>query len=373
MKNLWIFLLASALYCKEPTSSPLTEINIHGVKQARSMPHLGNHKCTLGVSFLFWQANQDGLAFASKATTNPEDLFAIPLSSAVDPQINLTIEEPSFSWEPGVRAEFGGFFNRHDNWDLTIVGTAFWGKGYGKKKSDNISSVMFPTWVPIFLGDRLLEARQKWNLNYYVADFNLGRDYFISRAITLHPFASLRGAYIPQKYRVRYDALVLLDSPPNTAAPAYPSLTFHQTYWGIGPRLGVDGGWHFTKRWLLLGKISGSLLYGHFDVRQKVNAVDSDTAPIPFILRFKTSIYRLRANLEGALGFGYERLWNKDRCRVSLSLLFEASEWFNHNQFSKLETATQFDGANSSLFTQPDSQQGNLGLQGMTASLKFDF
>ena len=157
----------------------------------------------------------------------------------------------SVSWRPGFRVGVGYTFAKKDFWDLMALWTHF---------------------------------KAESTITYNVYDLDLGRDYFISKAVSIRPFLGVRGATIDQRLN---------------------------KFWGAGAHIGTSMQWHFTKEFSFLGTIGGSLLYGKF------KQLDITTGA---------------ANLEAMLGFGWEKFFYQNRYRLSVKAGYEWSEWFSQNR-----------------------------------------
>ncbi len=249
-------------------------------------------KWSIGADFIYWRADEDGLEYVTK---------------------KHHIHKPGIAWDPGFK--FGLGYTFHDFWGLFFKWTYLHTRQNGHQHGS-----LLPWWND---SKHVRKASAHWRLHYQTYDLNVARDYCVHPKLVVRPYTGLRGALIDQDYKVKYDAK---------------HFKADNDFGGVGVRLGSELRWYMTRRFALKGDLSGSLLYGHFDVHERKP-------------HLKQNLSRVAPNLEAFLGFQWERR------PVTISLGYEFSEWFSQNQMTR-----HF-----------DKVHGDLGLQGATLELLFEF
>lgn len=235
---------------------------------------------------------------------------------------------------------------------------------YATTGSSNYASYMLAT-----------GATGQWRLHFNVIDWEVGRSFFISPKLVLRPHMGFKGTWQKQWYDIDY-TLVGVASPtfdangnPNdfnyTNETEVYSVYNLQRYWGIGTRMGLDSSWMISKCFSIFGEMAASTMFGYFkDTRTDVsNVVDTTTDAV--IVENNTRInlagrkHQVNAVLETQIGLRYDYLFSDDEYRFRLQAGWESQLWFNQNQFLADDLANQ--------------QGANLGFQGLTVNVRFDF
>jgi hypothetical protein len=181
------------------------------------------------------------------------------------------------------------------------------------------------------------------------------------KTIVAHPFMGLRAALIYKKNKTTYR------EPVATAlgSTLRDKFTASSSYWGLGPRTGVDLQFNMSRGWSLLGNLSASLLFGRYDLDEDIMSNISGAIKTYHI---SDDRYAVRANLDAGLGLGWETWLNRNTVRLAPSVLFEASCWFDTNQLFVPKNAA----LTPPVFTN-FRHQGNLVLMGFSFNLQADF
>lgn len=330
---------------------------------------------------LLWQANQSGLGYAIKNSGN------------VYYASNGHIENPKGDWAWGFKLALG-YNMAHDGWDTILQWTCFTDGSkhhtinapangtlfpslvnYGVKLLDNASGPVTSTPSSITTGAS--SASSHWTLNLNILDLALGREFYVSKWLTLRPHAGLRTAWIHQKLNCVYNGITLVDY--NTQ-----SLIVNQTiashlrnnYWGMGLRAGFDSNFGLGSGFSIFNELAASLLLGHFSVSQKEGNVTAPNSPNPLRLKVHDHLSAARAILDMTLGLRYEHTFSEDRYGLMLAVAWEQHLFFNQNQAARFYTPSYVSGPTTSFgngsgaFSIP---QGDLNTQGVTFTVRFDF
>ncbi len=371
----------------------ISEKTVHGDLAGKSPGFLSkNGGFFITGDVLYWKAKQDNLDYAAEFSVN----------TATTPQIVAeSILEPHFRWGWGFRIDAGYGFGRRDDWELDGIWTYFHSKGSGSTSlpaSNKIgtpttfsSQEIIPSWGE-FLGNFAFEASSHWGLHLNLFDFELAKNYFMSKRLSARPHVGLRGAIIHQNIDANYLAglyitqrfLVGAGSGGNFST----SMNAKNHYSGIGPRIGTNLLWQFLSHWGLYGNISASLLYGRFNVSQKysgliVTHIPSIIFPInatvPGSMQNHRHAWRVRTNVDSGVGLEWETFFAKTM-HLTLGIGYEISYWFKQLQlmrtsaeeFQDLSPITGevefFDG-----WVDDREGDGDLAMQGWNFHVRFDF
>jgi Legionella pneumophila major outer membrane protein precursor len=361
-------------------------------------------------SALYWQASESGLDYAMTWRNN------IPTDGA-SPDFGGkgTLHHPKFKWDWGFKLGTG-YNMAHDGWDLFLDWTRFHTQKQnahcgnncpGSSSSvtpfipgDNPSSVVYPLLFPANMipgptdtdsccneniGPGYL-ACMDWRVRLDMIDLELGREFFVSKWLTLRPHAGLRDAWINQRGSVHYQGNIISET---TAADF--AIALKNNFWGIGPRAGIDGQWGLCRGFSLYSELAASLLLGYFKISEFQTpslAVPSGSPAGPIIaapttvaiagsdqsFREKYTAARMVADL--ALGVRYQTSFYDDSYGLMLDIGWEQHMFFGQNQLTRLtrslSPAAFTTNQNNNAFT-PVTNQGDLSTQGVTFTAKVDF
>lgn len=309
------------------------------------------------ADFLYWQAVQDGIEYAlsSKSPIRPGSF----LSSG---EVNIKdgdMKDVDFDWGPGFRVGLGYNF-RYDQWDLFLNWTRFHNHSNSTSHA-HAGGSLSALWVPVTIsGGDIEKAHAHWRLLYDVVDLELGRSFYLTKALSARPFVGLRGAFIRQHFRYRYEDLHV-----DTIPGPFDIVTrTKNNYYSGGLRAGTEMNFRVNQHWSFYGAASTSLVYGNFDLRLRFQFPDLDIGPLK--LGYKSDYNRTKANVEGAIGLQWETGYANGRYHFTILACYEFTEWFNQNQLVKVLAPALFNPA----FLPND---GDLGMQGGTLSARFDF
>lgn len=322
------------------------------------------------ATLLVWKPSIDDLDYGDKVATT------FPGNPDVDMQ--LTLKKPHYNWGTGVRVVLGAYLF-DDRWDFSGSGTYYYSEGKSKSSPHLEHGVtVTPLWPPIFHNNLFgsIKAIDTWSLNFFTADLILGREYAVFSTIVIHPYAGARGAFIFQKNNASYFAII--DEGEGNVTTFNDRFRSQSDYWGIGPRVGTDFTFKFGNHWSLVGNFSAAIVVGNYINKGKYFDRNEQTfAALGFIdidnIRLRDKGFAIRSNLEGSLGFEWEwtTVYKQHEMRIAPSIIFEASEWFDFNQFPRMERKQQ--GQNTQGTIPFNRLHGDLGLFGFNVNLQVDF
>ncbi len=314
-------------------------------------------------SYLLWSPHEDDVDWGVK--------FSTEVTPDVD--IKTQIKKPDFGWYSGARIAVGRYLPHHDHWDISLISTYFYANTENHASpSKSKGGSLISTWSPVPTIFNYSEGKGSWRLNFFTWDLAFGRNLFLSSKITVHPFFTLRSYLIYDNQAARYSGSI------NESNLQQQSLTKFKGYnnsWGLGPRLGSDFTFYLNKFWTIVGSLSGSVLLGSYKVGEElrnkfVNNLSNTTTKINY--NVSDHGYTVRSNLEGSIGMGWEKWVNRNRIRVAPSIVFEAAEWFDMNQWIALKSQATINPTTLNYFS-TDRKHGDLTLLGFTFNLQVDF
>ncbi len=331
--------------------------NVHGTLGGNNPAHnLDIPAFYVTGDFLYWKTNEDGLEFAFTSDS-------APLSTATS---DGKLHDVKFEWSPGFRVGAGYTF-KYDAWDLYANWTHL--DTTARKSLTNNSpaeNTLTQTWFTPQIGAssflNATGASARWRMHYNTGDLELARFFFVSRTLALRPFMGVRGAWIEQRYRARYTGGDFGTISPTT-------FRAHNNFSGGGLRAGLNMLFHFSRNWGLFGKASGSLVYGRFEIREKVTGIVPGGTASATIFEEKHSMNRVRANAEAGGGLQWEYFFCNNKMHVVLSAGYEIVEWFNQNELREFRR----DSTVANNFGFSIARDGDLGMQGFTLAARLEF
>lgn len=350
--------------------SPVVQTNLRGRLQAKSESASVDKGWTVDASFLYWNAKVDGFEFVEKAKIKSTSVGGVPTSIFARGKF----EAPSFdNWDPGVQLGLGYIFPQREQWSVRLGWTHLNTDSHHSVSSDDptlATELLVPTLIPFLTGSAADHASAHWRMEFNTLDLELGRHFFIGKWLSCKPMIGLRAAWIDQHFRAKYDSLYV------TASGIFPfdqSFRCNQDFGGIGLRFGTDLQFYITKCWSILGNLSGSLLWGSIDVKEKATGriFTSDTTSFPEVIKLKQSVDKVRPNLEGSLGFQWQTFYHSDKYRVAVSALYSFAYWFRQNQL--LNEVLNFPPSLQQPASSTIVSNGDLQLQGLNVRFDFDF
>lgn len=339
-----------------PPTDPYLESNF---------PMNANQQWFTKETYLIMKPYEDDNDYASKLTTTG--------SLASEIGMSMKLEKPDFDWFSGVRLGLGRYLANHDKWDLSLFTTYYYALENSSSTPNRArGSLLTPLWSPTFDGGAT-KGNTSWRLNFFNWDLSIGREYNMLKTIVAHPFIGLRAALIYKKYKANY-----FDQFTSGNFDRILNDKFSATndYWGIGPRAGVDLQFNLRSGWSFLGNLSAALFYGRYDLHEEISTKISNFGNTTHTrYHTKDDRYTIRANLDTALGIGWETWLNHHTVRLAPSVLFEASCWFDTNQLFLPRTSTAVSLTPSPLLPTFGNfrRQGNLILMGFSFNLQADF
>ena len=293
----------------------------------------------VSADFIWWKTNISGMEYATNGVVDGGDFVRAGASAK-----RGHVAQPDFDFEPGIKVGMGLDFS-YDGWDLTAEYTWLHSGMQRNSLSAHRGSGAIDLLPAVFSdGDfestHVAKASSRWNQHFNVLDLELGRNFFISRRLTLRPHLGLKNAWISEYWRVK-----------SVVAEGSDRLLQRrkQSLWGMGTRAGLDTVWHFSRNWGLYGDIAVTALWSDFHIRAR----DKDGRVKTFNTR--EVITEVIPVLETGIGITYMTWFNDEDCAFQVSAGWEEQVWLGFNNF-----------VNS-------NRTGNLSLHGLTAKAAIAF
>ncbi|NGX38104.1 MAG: hypothetical protein K1000chlam2_01275 [Chlamydiae bacterium] len=296
------------------------------------------------TEFIYWTVRQDSLGFAF---SNQQVTGAITNGTEKG-----SVFHPDWRLEPGFKVGIGMMFDC-DGWDLYANYT--WLRTRNTKESKIPKGNLTLTnlgWITSF--GQLLTSVEKTSAEYEhdfnVIDLELGRNCFISQCLHLRPHFGFKGTW--QEQRIDLTETGTAFSQIVNAVGNYDN-----EYWGVGLRAGLDSAWHFTRSFSLVSEVAASVLWGQFDSEAKVFDQNASTNLFNVTLNVEDTFHTLKPVLELYIGLRWEDWFCCDEYHYSLEAGWELQWWGGQSQF----------------MGGTETRWGDLGMQGLTVKLRFDF
>ena len=300
---------------------------------------------------LVWNAHENGLPIG-----------VVNKGSATNIS-NSKIRSIHSDWDLGFRLGLG-YNMPHDAWDLSLTWLRFYTNG-SKHIHAHTGRFIFPSRVhptdELAGSAAAATANSHWKNHLNQLDLDLGREFFVSKWLTLRPHFGVRTDWISQKWKNTYRNFNSAATPNKVVAE------YKDKWWGLGLEAGLDTQWGLGAGFSLFGNLTGSILYGFHDL----NYMDTDTPAQAnttaegTFANTRTSYRVSHPTLDLVLGLRYDHMFFDDRFHWGVEIGWEQHVYFSQNQFPVF-----VDNLNPGNFV---SNQGDLTYQGWTIGMRFDF
>ncbi|MEI8300793.1 MAG: Lpg1974 family pore-forming outer membrane protein [Chlamydiota bacterium] len=258
----------------------------------------------------------------------------------------------NFKWDYGFRIGAGYDF-KYDQWDTALYWTWF-----RTETSHTISSapdaIINPEFDAAFLTKNNAQSlKGDWSLLFNMIDWELGRNYWVSKGLSLRPFLGIKGGWIHQSIHANYYNLTI----GNTLTSHVGKEHLKNNFWGIGPSGGINTKWkvrNFKSHFLhLFGDFSFATMWGSWTCAD----VYKSTVPQTFSIKTKNSTLGALM-FRGFLGIGWDVDLNTSKSHFAAKLGFETQLWLDQLRIATLQV---------------QRLHGDLTLQGLTFNCRYDY
>lgn len=343
-------------------------------------PYTCNGDFVLSASALYWKAQIDGLEYGYR-NNEIVILFKPIVTIPTDPLIDAQYLAPKPQWRGGFKIGIA-YHSPCDGWDLDLTWTHFKGRAKDEIQGDGFANPGVTTFWTFWAADQLSppgslaldNAIATWSIDLNDLPLELGREFWVSKYLSLRPYLGVRYISLYQTYNLSYlggawgGALSFNES-------NY-SVEIHNNFRGIGPFAGINTNWHFGCGWSVYGDLSGGIIYGRFTLAQDES---SRLALSPFskrkVLDTEESFRVSRALLNMGLGIEYSALVCDCKYGITAQLGWEQHLYFHQNQMWRVvrnrgDQVTIPNNTGENVFEQT---QGTLNTSGLTLRFAFAF
>jgi hypothetical protein len=335
-----------------------------GLLNPPARPLVEDFDFNLFGDLLIWQAHENGLPIAIK---NKATNFTT-ISGYQNFQ-DASVKHLDFDYDVGFRLGIN-FDTMYDGWDVSLTWLRFDADADAKTFASG-NKELFPSrldgLITAFIGDSdnfagpdplpiYAKAHSRWKSFLNQLDLDLGREFFVSKHLTLRPHFGLRTTWLRQYLNTKYtDGIAISGHPTMTDTSVHEK----NKWWGLGLVGGLDSSWMFCHGFGLYGKLAAAIEYGFTKVRAFQDVED------PIDLTFenlKDSSRISRPILDLELGIKWDHSFSDNSYNFGLHAGWEHHVYFSQNQFHAQESLGQF-----------TANQGDLTYNGWTLGAHLAF
>lgn len=355
--------------CQDPCCPPMSVYNRNVNPPAHCMGMCQNDLYVTGA-FLWWLPDEADFSLGF----NQQTPYVAATATTPGSGANGNLIRFGYQWDPGFRVGLGWQSHTAEGWDVYLDWT--WYKNKTNQSASAVASTagagIIPYWGFSNSGAALAQyanMKANWRLLYNMIDLELGRDFFVSCALSLRPYMGVEGGWIHRKWNVSYSGLLTLSDTSDGPTESYSNKS---NYWGVGPRAGLGGHWWLGKGFNFFGNLSGSLLSGR--VIKNSASFSHPGTTFPFDNSFTDNqIFRIVPHLQAIVGAAYDICFCCDRYRFSISAGWEVNEFWNIPMALYPDVNFIAAGTGNTGVSNRENRSHNLGLSGLTAEARFEF
>lgn len=280
--------------------------------------------------------------------------------SANSSSLSNDLEQVHFGWDLGFRVGASCGI-KHDRWDTKIFYTQFYtkGKDHVSKSPGSIHSTFLGNFYVDnpegrgITGPSYESAILSWRIHFNMFEWELGRNFWVSKSLALRPFIGIKGGWIHQFIHSKWQN-------PNLPASEFFNIgieNLKNNFWGLGPEAGINTKWVLfssqSQFFSIIADISGTIMGGHWSFSDTYkNNVFQEISINSQSINNGASMFRVVTGLE------WNAILKQDLYQFSIKLGYEMQFWLNQLQYYSF-TGGRLDN--------------QLTLQGGTLGVCFDF
>jgi len=321
--------------------------SLQGIPNISARPTCACQSTNVFAHLLVWTARE----------VAPDDWAEVIIQT--EQRSSNTLRPVKFHYDPGFRVGVGHMM-AYDQWDVKAYYTRFHTEG--KDRVTSVPGSVRSTFLGNFYvrnstgsglsGPGYRKARIRWDIDYDILDGELGRNFWVSRYLSLRPFLGVRGGWIDQKVRSKWEDPTLTEGPFFTKGKE----TIENDFWGVGPAGGIETKWAFfcgRNELYVFGDLSGALMWGHWSFRDVYSNDVGDRVTVT-----SDDLDGGASMIRSFAGLGWDFRFKEGRYRLRARAGYEMQVWFNQLQY----------------YSFVGGRLGNsLTLQGGTLELQLDF
>lgn len=323
-----------------------TAMGTYGAKTAPARPEVDGNGVFATVDVLYWHAKVGGTEYA----------YSDADVTGIAPPVQGRLKEVDFDWDWGFRFGLGYNFD-HDSWD-TYLNYTYFNSADGSRLNVGANGSVIPlrgasSQVTGLTDPCATSASSNYDFEFNNLDLELGRNYFVSHSLSFRPFIGVRSSWLELDQGVQY------------TGGTFTANTYHvkdsNDFWGLGPRAGLNSNWFLGNGFSIFGDLSGSLLFGYFQVNHKEWY---SLAPLTNKLRINGNMHRFTPNAQMSLGLAYDKYVNNNKQHVGVTLGYEVNYYWRVNQMIVDNDQAQL---------QFNRESEDASMYGLTLEVRFDF
>ncbi|PIS00522.1 MAG: hypothetical protein COT84_06885 [Chlamydiae bacterium CG10_big_fil_rev_8_21_14_0_10_35_9] len=301
---------------------------------------------SVGTSFLYWEAIQDGLEYG---ITNPAGRQTLP-------NPNGRVLQQDFTYKPGFKIE-ASIFTSHDNWQIVSQYLRLHQDITSTSSAPNspIGSI-YTLWLISQNAGFASNAAAKWRLNFDQLDLELARSFYVGKELVFNAHFGTRANWIDQRYNIQYFNVFAKTG--NAFSSRAVSFSKSDS-WALGPKGGINTNWLLGKGFRLIGKASASIVYTKFKTKHTEQSPSNSISQV----NIKDDSSYLRPMAELGLGLGWGSFFKKESFFFDLSTSYDFQLLGSQNMMQNLLNLSQ--GVSGGI--------GDLYFHGVSATIRFDF
>ncbi len=333
----------------------------------------------IGIEFLWWKAYEGALDYAIKGQTGPN-----PGNDQVIWSIGK-LKSAHLAWDPGYRV-FLGYRFHPDFWEVETVYTYYHSSNGDKVRHpkccppdtvtiDSVTTNPEKATIGTFLqytNTPITLAKSSISLNYNMGDLLLARRVPVTDTLIIRGIFGASGLWLDQHWKYLYLPGDLIVDGVNEGPGAIVSGKENWKFSAGGMRLGIDLDWFIGKGFSLLTEGSAALFFGSYSklsFSKTNNHVPQNQVSLSPQVLENLKIHDDRFSVHTRLSFMPAWGMRFDRFSFLLYAGYELNIFTNVQEtYRSLSASTRSIDARTTGFT-----YGLLGMQGLTAGLKFDF
>lgn len=310
------------------------------------------------VSFIYWQPIEENLEIGIANTPAPT---AGALTAGANAYIDSNVINMDFDYKPGFKVGLGGNFD-YDNWDLRLEYTWFHNTNSQSSNGPLGGSIIPTIGTPDVTNTNLYDSVSgNWQLKMDIIDLDLGRWHYVGTKLVCHPTFGMRVDWIRQNTGTTYTRAAGRNG--DTADVS--TITQKSNSWAIGPKVGMDTNFDLGMGFRFFGNGEADLLFTKYTrLSYKELHTDATLALNPVRVK-QNKVYAVKPHLDLELGFGWGTHLDCNNWYMDFALGYEFQVFFDQNMFRHFNDSAMV--GNSTL------PNGNLYVQGLTATFKLDF
>jgi Legionella pneumophila major outer membrane protein precursor len=309
-----------------------------GMVNPPARPLVEDFDVNLFGDLLIWQAHQNNLPIAIK---NKATNFTS--TSGYQNFQEATVKHLHHNYDTGLRLGVD-FDTMYDGWDVCLTWLSF-DADADKSVFASGNQELFPSRLNLLIAPFIADsddfavtpapvygkAHARWKSFLNQIDFDLGREFFVSRRLTLRPHFGLRTTWIRQHLKTEYsDGIIIIGRPTMSDT----SVKEKNKWWGIGLEGGLDASWMLGEEFSLYANLAAAIESGFQKVKVSQEIESTDTT----FEDLKDSYRISRPILDLQLGLKWDRMLANGSYNFGFHFGWEHHVYFSQNQFHAQES-----------------------------------